>query len=625
MSRKAIVVAVIVAAGCGSEDSKPGGPGGPDGAPTVDAAQLRVEQRAPGTTDRVVGLAGAASGASRVRIFGEGGNVELASGSVSADGAFDAIDVGDNEHERLWVVAANEAGSSQPVELTNDIVAPDVGLSGGPADPAATRSATFVLDCSESACTYACELDGTTIEECRSPVELTDLDDGAHRFEVRAIDAAGNAGDVKFHEWNVVLSSPVVTLVERPGPITQATEARFGFTCSMEGCTFECALDDGALSPCTSPTVHTVDEGDHTFAVRGIVGRTAGETTVHEWRVDRSAPLLQIEQMPDTLTISSDAVFHFGCEGDEVCTYSCTLDDGAELACISPRSYFGLAEGPHTFTVAAVDEAGNEAVATWSWTIDRTGPSGLFVRTPPNQTTADAADFTFSCDDLPCTYACALDSTVLQPCEETFSTSGLAEGVHHMRLQATDAIGNTGSVALFTWERDLTGPGAEFISMPRPIEASTSASFDFRCDDPPCSYTCSLDGATAAGCLPPVQLSSLAEGDHRLEVVPSDAAGNTGDPIAFSWSIDTTPPVITLVGAPSGTTNVTDVDIQILCSEPDCTYTCSISGGRPQSCTSPWQQFGLRDASYTLDVVGTDPAGNTGTASASWVVDTSAQ
>ena len=51
--------------------------------------------------------------------------------------------------------------------------------------------------------------------------------------------------------------------------------------------------------------------------------------------------------------------------------FRCRLDGGAQTACTSPKTYTGLAPGPHTFEVWAADAYGSlTEAATRAWVID---------------------------------------------------------------------------------------------------------------------------------------------------------------------------------------------------------------------------------------------------------------
>ncbi|HLF41335.1 MAG TPA: phytase [Acidimicrobiia bacterium] len=89
---------------------------------------------------------------------------------------------------------------------------------------------------------------------------------------------------------------------------------------------------------------------------------------------DTTPPETSITAGPAGTVSSTTASFSFS--ANEPATFSCRLDGGAAEACASPRSYDGLADGPHHFEVSATDTAGNTDAtpAERDWTIDSTVP-----------------------------------------------------------------------------------------------------------------------------------------------------------------------------------------------------------------------------------------------------------
>ncbi|HVD10581.1 MAG TPA: hypothetical protein VNB88_08050, partial [Gaiellaceae bacterium] len=75
---------------------------------------------------------------------------------------------------------------------TVDTAAPETSITSGPADPTVETDAVFVFGANEAGSTFECSLDGATFTVCSSPATYLSLDTGAHLFEARAIDPAGN-------------------------------------------------------------------------------------------------------------------------------------------------------------------------------------------------------------------------------------------------------------------------------------------------------------------------------------------------------------------------------------------------------------------------------------------------
>jgi hypothetical protein len=70
---------------------------------------------------------------------------------------------------------------------------------------------------------------------------------------------------------------------------------------------------------------------------------------------------------------STSASFAFTDKGAPKATFTCKLDAAAAAACSSPRSYSGLAQGKHTFTVTGTD-AGTSTSDARTWTVDTVAP-----------------------------------------------------------------------------------------------------------------------------------------------------------------------------------------------------------------------------------------------------------
>ena len=90
---------------------------------------------------------------------------------------------------------------------------------------------------------------------------------------------------------------------------------------------------------------------------------------------DTSPPETAIDSGPSGTFTNSSASFTFS-SSETGSTFECSLDAGAFGSCTSPKSYSGLSDGSHTFSVRAIDAAGNvdATPATRAWTVN-TAPS----------------------------------------------------------------------------------------------------------------------------------------------------------------------------------------------------------------------------------------------------------
>lgn len=115
------------------------------------------------------------------------------------------VGLGDGAH--VFSVRARDAfgNMSAPVShaWTIDATAPETALASAPKSAATATSATFTFSASEGG-SFECRLDGAPFALCGSPKSYGGLGQGDHRFEVRAIDAAGNADATPaLHAWKI--------------------------------------------------------------------------------------------------------------------------------------------------------------------------------------------------------------------------------------------------------------------------------------------------------------------------------------------------------------------------------------------------------------------------------------
>jgi hypothetical protein len=112
--------------------------------------------------------------------------------------------LGDGRHS-FAVRARDAVGNFSPAVSHSwaiDTAAPETTLASTPKSGTAT-SATFAFSASENG-TFECRLDGAPFALCASPKAYSGLRQGDHRFEVRAIDAAGNADATPaLHPWKI--------------------------------------------------------------------------------------------------------------------------------------------------------------------------------------------------------------------------------------------------------------------------------------------------------------------------------------------------------------------------------------------------------------------------------------
>jgi hypothetical protein len=528
----------------------------------------------------------------------------------------------DGSHD-FDVRAVDAAGNASPParrSWTVDTTAPPVPtIESGPP--------TFAFSDAEAGVTFECRLDGAPFAACTSPQTYTGLPDGGHEFEVRAVDAAGNASATASRVWTVDSTPPSAPTIDSgPSDATAATGATFAFS-GEAGASFECSLDGGTFGACASPRTYSgLSEGGHEFEVRAVdTSGNTGAAARRSWTVDTTPPPApSIDSGPSGLTASAAASFTFS--GEFGASFDCRVDGGAFSACTSPQGYGGLADGSHDFDVRARDAAGNTgAAARRTWAVDTSAPSAPTIDSGPSGPTASAsASFTFS-GESGAALECRLDGAAFAACTSPQAYSGLADGPHTFGVRAVDAAGNASAGASRAWSVDTTPPGAPTIdSRPAAATSSTDASFGFS-GEPAATLECSLDAGAFAPCTSPRAYSALAEGAHTFGVRAADALGNVGPAATYGWTIDTTgPPAPTIDSGPAGTSGSTSASFGFS-GEASAAFECRLDGAAFAACASPQGYGGLAEGPHTFDVRAVDAAGNTGAAtSRAWTVDTTA-
>lgn len=160
-----------------------------------------------------------------------------------------------------------------------------------PTDPTRSPDAHFAFTDTEAGVSLTCSLDGASSVTCVSPVDYGDLEEGRHRFEVRAHDAAGN-DNARGYVWIVAFRPPAPTIGARPPGMTTSDSASFGFSDAEPGASFECSLDAGAYELCSTPQAYeALPDGVHSFRVRALdAGGAASAATSAGWTIDSTPP-----------------------------------------------------------------------------------------------------------------------------------------------------------------------------------------------------------------------------------------------------------------------------------------------------------------------------------------------
>jgi hypothetical protein len=520
-------------------------------------------------------------------------------------------------------------GGPQPT-VTVDATPPAAPtLTQKPPANSNSSTATFAFADSDESVTFACRLDGGAFSACESPTTYTGLADGAHTFGVEAIDAAENSSAETTFSWTVdTVAPPQPTIDSAPPALTNAGSATFAFSDSEAGVGLQCRLDGAPFSSCASPKSYSsLADGAHTFAVRAVdaAGNSSSPASA-SWTIDTIAPTVTLSSKPAVRTNNPVPSFAFTAS-ESGSAFSCALDGGGPSPCTSPQTYAAQADGPHTFTVRATDAAGNTGPPTqYGWTIDTVPPAAPTIDSaPPTPSNSSTASFAFSDTESGVGYRCRLDGGAFSSCNSPKMYSDIADGLHSFDVLAVDAAGNASSATSRSWTIDTVPPAAPTIdSKPANVTPETTARFVFSDGESGVVFNCRLDGGSFSSCTSPKDYPSLTDGGHVFSVAAVDAAGNASSAATWSWTVDTTKPVVTIASGPSDPTNATGATFTFSANKSPSTYACKLDAADFSSCTSPQPYTDLTDGPHTFQVRATDTStGTTGLATVfTWTVDT---
>jgi hypothetical protein len=299
----------------------------------------------------------------------------------------------------------SEAVGPEPL---GDLVPPPLTVT--PASIGTTRDTTPTVEFSstEAGVTYNCWVlalrpDGSVSsireakDDCTSPYTSPALEDGDWRIEVHGMNAAQRAVTEVRRPLTVDTTAPDTVITSGPTTTARSKSASFGFSSSEAGAMFQCRLDSGEWSACSSPSDYaSLGQGGHTFEVAATdaAGNRDASPATRTWNVDSIAPTVTTVSPASGATGVSTTVDVLACFSETIrpttitattiqlsrkgssarVSATVTYNSTANCAKLDPSS--SLQRGAtYVATVATgvEDVAGNAlaAVTRWSFTAQR--------------------------------------------------------------------------------------------------------------------------------------------------------------------------------------------------------------------------------------------------------------
>jgi hypothetical protein len=266
--------------------------------------------------------------------------------------------------------------------------------------------------------------------------------------------------------------------------------------------------------------------------------------------VDYRAFETRINSGPTGPTNDNTPTFTFS-SSPPASSFECKIDSEGFRACSGPgRSDISptLSDGPHDFTVRALDSASNPdpTPATQAFTVDTAPPDTTIDSGPTGSTNDVSASFGFSSDE-PGRFLCRFDAGSWNPCDSPATWtdySELLDGPHTFAVQSIDSAANpdpTPATRDFTF--DTAAPETTITKMPesrvKTKKKSVKVAVSFS-SDAGSTFKCRLDRAAFELCTSPYSVrakSRPGEGrEHTISVRATDQAGNVGGTTAVEFT-----------------------------------------------------------------------------------------
>ena len=152
----------------------------------------------------------------------------------------------------------NQSPATQVIKIAAVALPPVPVILTSPANLTTSSTGVFTFSDAQTPIIFLCSVDSLPFTACTSPATYSTLGGGPHAFQVKASDAAGNLSNAAVYNWMVTsVGPPAPVITSAPAYLTDADTATFTFTDARAGVTYQCSLDGGAFTACSSGVTYS--------------------------------------------------------------------------------------------------------------------------------------------------------------------------------------------------------------------------------------------------------------------------------------------------------------------------------------------------------------------------------
>lgn len=589
---------------------------------------------------------------------------------------------GNETINRTYFTVADSASPSVsytgPSGNINDNTPTVTGTYSDPAPSSGIASASLSLDGGGSF-PYSCSAAGGTVT-CDVTPAIADAAYGS--VVIRVIDTAGNPAATATGSFTVDTSLPGISSILPSGWITTVNPATVQAALSDTGSGINTAagsiaVDGTPLGSCTvtaasiscDTSAANFAQGAHTILVTAfdLAGNT--QTGGGSFSVDTAVPTISNIQPSGAIGTSDTTVtadYSDLTSGINQAAVTVSLDTVAMTGCTVGAGSVscpatGLADGPHAIAVSVDDIAGNNGTGNGSFSVDTAAPTvtpDTLGYQPGNWTADSTPTVSATISGVPGgsnisaatvifdkgtgnEYACGGgEITYSNTTVSCTPATARTEGLHAVEFTAEYSLNHPGSgttdINIDTTAPSVTNvlPGGNLTVNSTTISGEYSdagSGIDAATAMVHVDGSMIMSGCTISGTSISCPKSGLSDGTHNIEIIVDDHVGNTQTGIGV-FNVDTNAPSVTNL-VPSGLVSTTSPTVSgdysdVSTGIDSATAQITMDGGAPLAgCTATGTGIscptsGLAQGAHNYTVSVNDVAGNPGSSSGSFTIDT---